>query len=288
MFKLSGCFTALVTPFKDGGIDYDALRKMVRFQTESGVSGVVPCGSTGEASSLSHEEYVNVIKTVIDEASGKTQVLAGAGGNNTAAAAELVREIAVLGPDAILSVVPCYNKPTQAGLKAHFKAVAAAAGGIPVVLYNIPGRTGVNMLPATAAELSETDNIIGIKEASGSLDQVSEIIEKTRPPFSVISGDDSLTVPMMAVGASGVISVISNIYPREVSEMCSLAAEGRIKQAAEIHHRLFPVIKAMFSETNPIPVKYAASVKGLCRPEPRLPLMPFSEEKREWLKSLLF
>jgi len=288
MFRLSGCFTALVTPFKNGAVDYDSIRKMVRFQTDHGVSGVVPCGSTGEASSLSHEEYIKVIKTVIEEAAGKTQVLAGAGGNNTAATAELVREVAELGPDAVLSVAPCYNKPTQAGLKAHFRAVAAAAGKIPVVLYNIPGRTGVNMLPQTVAELSGMENITGIKEASGSLDQVSEIIELTGGKFSVISGDDSLTVPMMAIGASGVISVISNIYPGEVSEMCREAAEGNIKKAAGIHHRLFPLVKAMFSETNPIPVKYAAYLKGLCSPEMRLPLLPFSEEKRGKLKSLLF
>ena len=289
MFKLSGCFTALITPFKDGKADFDSLRKIVRFQTESGVSGIVPCGSTGEASSLSREEYLSVIKTAIEEASGKTQVLAGAGGNNTAATEELVRDVAALGPDAILSVSPCYNKPTQAGLKAHFKAVAAAAGNIPVVLYNIPGRTGVNMQPATIAELSEIPNIIGIKEASGSLDQVSEIVQKTDSSFSVISGDDSLTVPMMSVGATGVISVVSNIYPHETSEMCRLAADGNFKEAAKIHHKLFTVIKALFSETNPIPVKYAAYIKGLCAtPEMRLPLTAYSEEKREWLKNILF
>lgn len=288
MFTLSGCLTALITPFKDGKIDFDSLRKIIRFQVENGVSGIVPCGSTGEASSLNREEYLAVIRTSIDEAAGRTQILAGAGGNNTAATVELVREVAALRPDAILSVVPCYNKPTQAGLKAHFKAVAEAAGDIPVVLYNIPGRTGVNMQPDTIAELAQIPNIIGVKEASGNLDQVSEIIQKTDSSFSVISGDDSLTLPMMSVGATGVISVVSNIYPRETAEMCRLAASGDFKAAAKIHHKLFPVTKALFSETNPIPVKFAAYTRGLCAsPEMRLPLAEYSKEKQEWLKGKL-
>lgn len=288
MFTLSGCLTALITPFNDGKIDFDSLRKIIRFQVENGVSGIVPCGSTGEASSLSREEYLAVIRTAIDEAAGRTQILAGAGGNNTAATVELVREVAALRPDAILSVVPCYNKPTQAGLKAHFKTVAEAAGDIPVVLYNIPGRTGVNMQPDTIAELAQIPNIIGVKEASGNLDQVSEIIQKTDSSFSVISGDDSLTLPMMSVGATGVISVVSNIYPRESAEMCRLAASGDFKAAAKIHHKLFPVTKALFSETNPIPVKFAAYTRGLCSsPEMRLPLTEYSKEKQEWLKGKL-
>jgi len=288
MFNLSGCFTALITPFKNGGIDFPSLRKLVRFQIENGVSGIVPCGSTGEASSLSADEHIAVIKTVIEEAGGKIQVLAGAGSNCTAAAVELVRKTAALKPDAILSVAPCYNKPTQEGLKAHFKAIAEAAC-IPVVLYNIPGRTGVNMSPDTISMLArECSNIIGIKEASGSLDQVSEIMRNAPKKFSVISGDDSLTLPMMSIGASGVISVVSNIYPKETAEMCRLAAMGNFTEASKIHYKLFPIIKALFCETNPIPIKYAASLKGFCQPDMRLPLLPFSEEKREKLSKLLF
>ncbi|MBO4555281.1 MAG: 4-hydroxy-tetrahydrodipicolinate synthase [Elusimicrobiales bacterium] len=297
MFKLSGCFTALITPFKNGKIDFASFRKLIHFQAENGVSGIVPCGSTGEASSLGREEYLEVIKTAIDEAAGRTQILAGAGGNNTAATAELVREVAALKPDAILSVAPCYNKPTQEGLKAHFKAVSAAADTVPVVLYNIPGRTGVNMQPQTIISIAkECRNVIGVKEASGSLDQVSEIVRLANAAageipqgFAVISGDDSLTVPMMSVGASGVISVVSNIYPCETAEMCRAAANGDFKSAAAFHYKLFPAIKALFSETNPIPVKYAAYLKGIVSsPEMRLPLTEYSLEKREQLKKNLF
>lgn len=288
MFKLSGCFTALITPFKDDKVDFDALRKLVRFQLKSGVSGLVPCGSTGEAASLSEDEYLAVIKTVIEEAKNKVYILAGAGSNSTSHAVDLVKKVAALKPDAILSVAPYYNKPTQAGLAEHYKHIAEAAGKTPVVLYNIPGRTGINITPDTVVKIQKDNkNIAGIKEASGSLDQVTEIIGKADKNFKVISGDDSLTLPMMAVGATGVISVVSNIFPAQTAKMCKLALNGDFKGAAKIHHKLFNVTKALFGETNPIPVKYAASLMGFCTPDLRLPLLSYSKEKREMLKKLI-
>lgn len=285
MLKLEGCFTAIVTPFKGDKVDLDALRKIVRFQVNNGADGLVPCGSTGEAATLSPEEYLEVIRTVVAEADGKVPVVPGVGTNSTARSAEMVKKVSALGPDGLLAIVPYYNKPTQDGMRAHFSEMARATR-LPIVLYNIPGRTGVNMLPATALALAGScSNIVGIKEASGNLDQVSEIVNGAPKGFAVMSGDDSLTLPMMSVGAKGVISVISNIAPAQVSRMCELFREGQTGEAAEMHHRLFPLVRNLFTETNPIPVKYAASLLGLCRPEPRLPLTPFSRAKRAGLKA---
>ncbi len=287
MLKLKGCFTAIITPFKGDKPDLEALRRVVRFQVKNGADGLVPCGSTGEAATLSEEEYLEVIKTVVEEAKGKLPVMPGAGTNSTAKSVELVKKVSALGVDGLLAIVPYYNKPTQDGMKAHFGALAAATR-LPVVLYNIPGRTGVNMLPATALALAGgCSNIVGIKEASGNLDQVSEIVNRAPKGFAVMSGDDSLTLPMMSVGARGVISVVSNIAPAQVSRMCALFREGRTGEAAEMHHRLFPLVKNLFTETNPIPVKYAASLLGLCRPEPRLPLTPFTQAKRAGLRAAM-
>ncbi len=287
MLKLKGCFTAIVTPFRNGKVDFKALRKIVRFQVENGIDGLVPCGSTGEAATLTPEEYLAVIKTVVAAAGGKVPVMPGVGTNSTAKSVELVKKVSALGVDGLLAIVPYYNKPTQEGMTAHFSALARATR-LPVVLYNIPGRTGVNMLPATVLGLRKKfKNIVGIKEASGSLDQVSEIINGSDEDFTVMSGDDSLTLPMMSVGAKGVISVLSNVAPAETGLMCCLFLEGELESAAAIHHVLFPLGKALFTETNPIPVKYAASLLGLCRPEPRLPLLPLSEACRAPLKAAL-
>jgi len=285
MLKLKGVFTAIVTPFKSGKPDLDALRKIVKFQIEGGVSALVPCGSTGEAATLSPEEYLAVIKTAVSAAKGRVPVVPGVGTNSTEKSVEMVKKVSALGVDGLLAIVPYYNKPTQDGMTAHFSELAKATR-LPVILYNIPGRTGVNMLPATALGLrAKFSNIVGIKEASGSLDQVSEIINGADKDFAVMSGDDSLTLPMMAVGAKGVISVAANVAPKETARMCELFLDGDIAGAAELHHRLFPLVKALFCETNPIPVKYAASLLGLCSPEPRLPLLPLSQARRAAMKA---
>lgn len=287
MLKLEGVFTAIVTPFKGGRPDMAALRKVVKFQLDAGVDGLVPCGSTGEAATLSPEEYLAVIKAVVAQARGRAAVLPGVGTNSTAKSVEMVKKVSALGVDGLLAIVPYYNKPTQEGMTAHFSEMAKATR-LPVVLYNIPGRTGVNMLPATALGLrAKFRNIIGIKEASGSLDQVSELVNGADPDFAVMSGDDSLTLPMMAVGAKGVISVVSNIAPAKTLRMYECFAAGDLPGAVALHHELFPLVKALFTETNPIPVKYAASLLRLCGPEPRLPLLPLSAARRAPLKAAM-
>lgn len=287
MLKLEGCFTAIVTPFSGGKVDFDALKKIVGFQIENGVNGLVPCGSTGEAATLSPEEYLEVIKAVVSAAKGKVPVVPGVGTNSTDKSVELVKKVSALGVDGLLAIVPYYNKPTQEGMAAHFSELAGATR-LPIVLYNIPGRTGVNMLPATVLGLrGKFSSIIGIKEASGNLDQASEIINGADEDFAVLSGDDSLTLPMMAVGARGVISVAANVAPAETARMCGLFLKGELAGARSIHHNLFPLVKALFVETNPIPVKYAASLLGLCRAEPRLPLTPLSAALRAPLKAAM-
>lgn len=285
--KIQGCFTAIVTPFRNGRVDLGALKKIVRFQVENGINGLVPCGSTGEAATLSPEEYLAVIKTVVAEVKGRVPVVPGVGTNSTAKSVEMVKKVSALGVDGLLAIVPYYNKPTQEGMTAHFSALAKATR-LPIILYNIPGRTGVNMLPATVLGLRRKfSNIAGIKEASGSLDQVSEIINGADKAFAVMSGDDSLTLPMMSVGARGGISVVSNVAPAEAAGLCGLFLEGKQAEAAAMYHKLFPLVKALFVETNPIPVKYAVSLLGLCRPEPRLPLTPLSVKNRAALEKAL-
>ena len=287
MLKIQGAFTAIVTPFRNGRVDFGALKRIVRFQVANGISGLVPCGSTGEAATLSPEEYLAVIKTVVAAAGGKVPVVPGVGTNSTAKSVEMARKVSALGVDGLLAIVPYYNKPTQEGMTAHFSAIAKATR-LPIILYNIPGRTGVNMLPATVLALRKKfKNIAGIKEASGSLDQVSEIINGADGEFALMSGDDSLTLPMMSVGARGVISVVSNVAPAKASRMCGLFLGGDRPAATRLHHELFPLIKALFVETNPIPVKYAVSLLGLCKPEPRLPLTPLTEKNRAPLKKAL-
>ncbi|HBA61896.1 MAG TPA: 4-hydroxy-tetrahydrodipicolinate synthase [Elusimicrobia bacterium] len=287
MLELKGCFTAIITPFKNGKVDKEALRRLLRAQLKGGVSGIVPCGSTGEAATLSTEEYMDVIKLTVDEVKGRVPVMPGVGTNSTARSIEMVKKVSATGVDGLLAIVPYYNKPTQDGLTAHFSGIARATR-LPVILYNIPGRTGVNMAPATVMALRRKfSNIIGIKEASGSLDQVSEIINILDKDFAVMSGDDALTLPMMSVGARGVISVVSNIAPTEMAEMCDKFLKGETVEAAELHHKLFPLIKSLFIETNPIPVKYAVSLMGLCACEPRLPLTPLSERNRPAVKKAM-
>ena len=285
--RFEGSYVALVTPFdSEGRLDEEVYRELIVRQLKGGTRGLVPCGSTGEAATLLHEEYRRCIELACEVSRGEVPVIAGIGTNATWKAVEQAREAETLGADALLVLAPYYNKPTQEGIYQHFRAVARETR-LPVVVYNIPGRTGVNILPKTIARLAkDCPNISAVKEAAGSLDQVSEILCLS-PRLDVLSGDDSLTLPMMSVGARGVISVVANIAPRETQRLCSLFSGGRPAQAAALHLKLFPLIKALFVETNPIPVKAAMAMLGLCRPEPRLPLTPLTTENRAALKAAL-
>jgi len=286
--KLEGSYVALVTPFdSQGRLDEDAYRHLIHRQLKGGTRGLVPCGSTGEAATLMHEEYRRAIEIACDESRGEVPVIAGVGTNATWKAVESAREAESLGADALLVLAPYYNKPTQEGIYQHFRAVARESR-LPIVVYNIPGRTGVNILPKTLARMAkDLPTIVAVKEAAGSLDQVSEILTLTRPGFTVLSGDDSLTLPMISVGAKGVVSVVANVAPKETQALCEAALKGDRKRAAALHLKLFPLIKSLFVETNPIPVKTALAMMGACRPEPRLPLTVLTAENRPALKKAL-
>jgi 4-hydroxy-tetrahydrodipicolinate synthase len=283
--RFAGSYVALATPFtKSGALDDDALRRLVRGQLRAGTAGLVPCGSTGEAATLSHEEYRRVVALTLEESRGLLPVIAGVGTNATAKAVELAREAESLGADALLVLAPYYNKPTQEGLFQHFRAVARNTR-LPVIVYNIPGRAAVNILPRTVLRIAaDCPNVGAVKEASGSIDQVSEILAGAPKGFAVLSGDDSLTVPMMAVGAAGVISVVANVAPRQTAAMCAAALAGDFKKARRLHLKLFPLVKALFVETNPIPVKAALEMLGLCGGTPRLPLTPLTAANRPLLR----
>lgn len=278
--NLRGTYTALITPFTADGekVDWVALKKLVEHQVEEGVEGLVPCGTTGESPTLSHDEHAEVIAKVIEWAKAKnpkTVVIAGTGSNSTAEAVALTRHAAAAGADAVLSVNPYYNKPVQAGLVAHFERIADAST-VPVVLYNIPGRSAVGMTLDTVVQLAKHDNIIGIKEATGDLGFMAQIIQATDGKFTLLSGDDNLLVPVLSIGGKGVISVISNVYPRETGAITRQYEAGNLHEAHQKFMRLLPLCKAMFVETNPIPVKYAASRKELCHNSLRLPMTPLS------------
>ncbi|MEE9591586.1 MAG: 4-hydroxy-tetrahydrodipicolinate synthase [Thermodesulfobacteriota bacterium] len=283
---LQGSMTAIITPFRSGRIDEKALRGLLEFQIKNGTDAIVPCGTTGESATLSYEEHDRLIGLAINIVNGRVPVIAGTGSNSTAETIMFTRHAAEAGADAALLISPYYNKPTQEGLYLHYKAVAEAVD-IPLILYNVPGRTSINMLPETVARLSEFKNIIGIKEASGSLKQVSDIIEMSRKGFVVLSGDDFVTLPMLAIGARGAISVTSNIMPRAMSRMCSASLDGDIKSAVMMHYKLQPMHRAMFLETNPIPVKTALSMMGMIREEFRLPLVRMKGRNRTALKKTL-
>lgn len=276
--QLTGAFTALITPFRNGEIDEAALRDLVEFQISSGIDGLVPCGTTGESVTMTEQEHAFVIETVIDQAAGRVPVIAGTGSNNTRLTIERTRHALHAGATAALVVVPYYNKPTQEGLYAHFSVIAEAVD-LPLVLYNVPGRTGITMSAETTIALSQIPNIAAIKEAAGSLDLVTEIVNGTRNDFVVLSGDDSLTLPMISVGARGVISVLSNILPAEVTELTRLANSGHFAEARREHLRLFDVMRAMFVGTNPTAVKTAAELLGICSGEVRLPLTRLNESQ---------
>ena len=286
MFELKGAMTAIVTPFKNSELDEDTFRALIKRQIKAGIDGLVPCGTTGEAATMDLDEYERVIGIAVDECNGKIPVLAGAGTNNTKKVVELAKIAKSAGADAILSVAPYYNKPTQEGLYQHYKTIAESVD-LPLVLYNVPGRTSVNILPQTVIKLSEIDNIVGIKEASGSLNQASEIIEGASEGFSVISGDDFLALPMMAIGGNGVISVTSNVVPELVARQYDAFVEGNLDEAMGLHHKLFKLHQAMFYETNPIPVKTALALMGLIEEEFRLPLCGMSKQNKEKLKLVL-
>jgi 4-hydroxy-tetrahydrodipicolinate synthase len=283
---LSGCYTALITPFRDGLIDETALRALVRRQIAAGVSGLVPCGTTGEAPALSATEWDRVVSIVVETAGGSVPVLAGTGSNNTVSVIDRTRRARTLGADGALVVTPYYNRPTQEGLYRHFAAIAEAVE-LPLVLYNVPGRTGVNLLPETVVRLADIPGIVGIKEASGSLDQASQIMREANRDFVVLSGDDSLTLPMMGVGAMGVISVVSNIAPEAVSALTSACLAGDFGSGRSLHLALFDLCRAMFVETNPTPVKAASALLGYCSPEVRLPLARLSDAAQRRVESAL-
>jgi len=282
-----GSIVALVTPFKDGAVDEAKLRELVRFHVEHGTDGIVPCGTTGESPTLSHDEHRRVVEVVIEAAAGRVPVMAGTGSNCTAEAIELTRHAERAGARAALVVNPYYNRPTQEGLYRHFRAVAEAVS-IPIFVYNIQSRTAVNVETETLARLRrDVPNIVGVKEASGSLDQMSQVIAACGPDFTVLSGDDNLTLPCMAVGGRGVISVIANLVPRDVVELTHAALDGDWKRAREVHYRLLPLARAAFLETNPIPIKEAMAMVGMLEPEFRLPLCRMSEANREKLRAVL-
>lgn len=281
-----GSIVALVTPFKQGELDEKAIRNLVEFHISEGTDAIVPCGTTGESATLSHEEHCRVIEIVIDQAKKRVPVIAGAGSNSTKEAIFLTEHAKKSGADAVLSITPYYNKPTQEGLFQHFKTIAEHVD-IPMVLYNVPGRTGVNMLPETVVRLSKIKNIVGVKEASGSLDQAGAIIQHTDDSFDVISGEDSLTFPMMAMGAKGVISVVANVAPKKMAQMCKAVLNNNMLEARKLHYELIDLSKAVFYETNPIPAKKAVYLMGLMENEIRLPLVEMTKENTEKLKKVM-
>jgi 4-hydroxy-tetrahydrodipicolinate synthase len=287
MTSFTGTYTALVTPFQDGRLDETALERLVKMQIKAGLDGIVPVGTTGESPTLDYDEHIRVIELSVKFAAGKVKVLAGTGGNSTKEAIYLTRRAEDAGADGSLQVAPYYNKPSQEGLVQHFRAIARATR-LPIVLYSIPGRCGVEIAVETVRRLArDCDNIVGIKEAGGSADRVSQLCASLGPRFPVLSGDDSLTLPFMAVGACGVISVASNVAPREVSQMVRAFAAGKLRLARNLHARLFPLFKDLFIETNPVPVKAALAMMGLIQEEYRLPLAPMSPKNRSVLQATL-
>jgi 4-hydroxy-tetrahydrodipicolinate synthase len=270
----TGCGTALVTPFKkDGSLDEPTLRSLVRRQIAAGINFLVPCGTTGESPTLTRREHLRVVEITLEEAKGKAPVLGGAGGYNTHEVIELGRELKSLGCDGILSVTPYYNKPTQEGLYQHYKAIASAVS-LPIVVYSVQGRTGVNVEPPTLKRLAEIDNIVGVKEASGNISQMASVIHHVPERFAVLSGDDSITIPLIALGGKGIISVVSNEIPRQMTELAQLALAGDFSGARKIQREFLPLMEVNFVESNPGPVKAAMALMGLLEPVWRLPMVP--------------
>ena len=282
----SGSMPAIITPFRDGQIDDEALQRLVEFQVTNGVSAIVPCGSTGESATLTHQEHVDVLRLVVKFVKGRVPVIAGTGSNSTAEAISLTRAAQESGAAAALLISPYYNKPTQEGIYLHYKAIAEATR-FPLIVYNIPGRTASKIEAATIARLAELEHIVGLKEATGSLDEVQEVIRLCGDKIEVYCGDDSLTLPDMAVGAVGVISVTANFMPKQTADMTAACLRGDWATARRLHYAMLPVMRALFTETNPIGVKAALAMMGYCRDELRLPLLPMSEAPRAKLRSAL-
>lgn len=279
-----GSYVALATPFnEDYSLDLDAYGRLIEFQIENGTNGIVPCGCTGEAATLSHDEQKQIIRFAIEKVAGRVPVIAGTGSNNTKEAIGLTKYAAEVGADGALLITPYYNKPTAEGQIAHYRAVAEA--GIPVMLYNVPGRTGTKMSAETIAELSKTENIVSVKEACGSVEQVVEIL--MRCDINVLSGDDGLTLPMIAVGAKGVVSVAANVVPKQVSDLCAAANAGDFARAKEIHYAMYPLFQGLFLESNPLPVKATLAKMGLIKNILRLPLTPMRSEPFAQLETIL-
>jgi 4-hydroxy-tetrahydrodipicolinate synthase len=282
-----GSFVAMVTPFRNGKVDEAKLRELVELHVANGTDGLIPCGTTGESPTLSHDEHHRVVEVVIEAARGRIRVVAGTGSYSTSDAIEMTRHAERAGAAGALVVNPYYNKPTQEGLYRHFRAVAESVA-IPVLVYNIQSRTAINVETDTMARLArDVKNIVGVKEASGSLDQMSQVIAACGPDFSVLSGDDNITLPLLAIGGSGVVSVIANIVPRETAELVHAALDGDWKRARDLHYRLFPLARAAFIETNPIPIKEAMAMAGMLEPEFRLPMCRMSDANREKLRAIL-
>ena len=281
-----GALTAIITPFRDGAVDEGALRDLIEWQIQSGIDGLVPCGSTGESATLSHAEHDRVVKITIEQTRKRVPVVAGTGSNSTAEAIRLTASAREMGADGALLISPYYNKPTQDGIYKHYKMVAASVD-LPIFAYNIPGRTGSNIAPETFARLAEIKNIIGGKEASGSTEQTSDILRLTNGKFTVLSGDDALTVPLMAIGAKGVIATIGNAMPRETHEMAGAGLAGDFERARELHYKMLPLMRTLFIETNPICIKQALAFMGKCCNELRLPLVPMTPPAAEKLKAAL-
>ena len=286
MMNIQGVYTALVTPMRGGEVDYETLRKLVEFQIAGGVTGIVPVGTTGESPTLTYAEHAKVIEVAIEAAKKRCQIIAGTGANCTREAIEMTKEAAKAGADGTLQVTPYYNKPTQEGLYRHFSEVADK-GGLPVFLYNVPGRSGVGIAESTVARLAANANVVAVKEAAGSVDRVSAILDLCGDDITVLSGDDSLTLPMMAVGAKGIISVSSNIIPAEMTRMVQAFLQGDLAAALALHRKYYGLFRDQFVETNPIPIKAAMAMKGLIAEEYRLPLCELAPASREKLAKTL-
>ncbi|TBV81054.1 MAG: 4-hydroxy-tetrahydrodipicolinate synthase [Desulfobulbaceae bacterium] len=286
--KFRGTFVAIVTPFNpDGGLDEQGLAELIDFQLKNGTNGIVPCGTTGEAATMSHDEHHRVVELTVRAVAGRALVLAGAGSNSTSETIELTRHAKQAGADGALLITPYYNRPSQEGLYQHYKAVATAVD-LPLIAYNVPSRTAVNLLPETVARCAELPNIVGIKEASGNLRQVSEVIGLCPPDFAVLSGDDFTAMASVLVGGVGAISVSSNVVPKEMAEMITAALDGNLTKANELHYRLLPLMQAMFIDTNPAPVKTALAMMGKVKSAAlRLPMCALSPSAEEKLRAIV-
>jgi 4-hydroxy-tetrahydrodipicolinate synthase len=284
MFK--GSLVAIVTPFRNGRLDEEALGRLIEWQIAEGTHGIVPCGTTGESATLSHEEHRRVIELTVEVVNRRVPVVAGTGSNSTDEAVALTRHAKQAGADGALLITPYYNKPMQEGLYQHYKQIAQSVD-LPLMLYNIPGRTSVNMLPQTVARLTQLPTVVSIKEGSGSIQQMDEVLQLCGDRLTVLSGDDAMTLPMMALGGHGVVSVVANVAPRETATLVTAAAKGDFAQARTLHRRLLPLVNALFLETNPIPVKTALALMGRCQDELRLPLCGMQAETKEKLTAAL-